>query len=219
MKIKSFKEFNMDIDISEVLYEPDGTLISKFNGISELGKLIYSGRTEYNLYDNKQYFIVTDKQNNILFYQAYQVLTPMAPFRAKYKMFNVRSIYILKQRENVSKYNSNHKGLFKQLIYSLLFLGYILKDDNKHNLLSRKSIESLYYNGELSIYYGKNNNIQLLDIDNFELLFDNDINTGIYYVNKDVSKDNLLENIILNENYESAWKGHDLFDDIKEYMD
>ena len=70
--------------------------------------------------------------------------------------------YQLLTRENISQ-NSNTKGLFKQLVYSLLLLGFPLRDDNKHNLLSYKSIVNLFNDNKILVQYGiTDNNLTII---------------------------------------------------------
>jgi hypothetical protein len=111
-----------------------------------------------------------------------------------------------------------HKNLFNKLVYSLLFLGYVLKDDIHHTTLSKNSIETLYQHGKLNIYYGPLNNISILPPNQFDKIFDGNYNTGIYYTDKYVGKDDILEHT-LTENYQSMWQGLDLFDDVDVYIE
>jgi hypothetical protein len=152
---------------------------------------IYKG-SKYILYDEKydedfNIFLLTDKNNNLLFYIKY------------YERTNGITLH---NRENLS----NIKGLFFKIVYTLLYKGYSITEDFQHNDLSIKSIKKIIQVGVIDVYYNKKKITQDIIDNNFD---DNDINKTFTYEMSNHNKKYLLEN------NSKEWVDEDIMNDVE----
>lgn len=154
----------------------------------ENSTLIYEGK-EQKLLKNEHYFILIDNKNNVLFYIQY--------------MEGANKQIILGSRENVS----DKKELFFRVIYTLLFLGYQIREDYQHNEKSLKSILKIIKSNHLIVKYaGKDITQDLID-NNFN---DDTYDTFTYEIRNRDSQ-HLIERYL-------KWEGEDLFDAADDFV-
>lgn len=168
--------------LSEIKYSKDNKInISNRPTEYSLKNVIYSGK-KYILFNDDMYFLLTDKNRNLLFYIQYQ---------------KNKNKYYLGLRENIS----SEKDLFFKIVYTLLLKGFVLIEDYQHNELSIKAIKKLINSNIIEVLYdGKNITDELID-NNFD---DNDINKTFEYRIKNHDNSKLIESRFLifeNEDY------------------
>lgn len=174
----SFKEF-----CNEIKFAKDSKLnINNRPKLDDSYKIEYSSN-KYSLVKNDEYFILIDKDKNILFYIAYH--------EGRNKKI------ILGSRENIS----SEKNLFYKVIYTLLFRGYTITEDFQHNILSINSIIKLINSNVIEVLYdGKDITSDIID-NKFD---DNNINKTFSYRIKNHDNQHLIEKKFLvfeNEDY------------------
>ena len=172
----TFKEY-----LNELRFYP-GIGINKKNITLDNAKIEYKGKTQI-LYKTPEYFILTDLNDKVMFYLGY--------FEGKSK--NI----LLNTRENVS----DKKELFFRVIYTLLFLGYQIREDYQHNEKSLKAILGVLKRGHIIVKYNDEDITQDLIDKNFD---DNTDNTFTYEIHNRDSQ-YLVERYIM-------WENQDLFD-------
>ena len=176
---------------NEIYYKGNSKMISLDIENIKHTNPIYKG-IKYILYDEKydedfNIFLLTDKNNNLLFYIKY------------YERTNGITLH---NRENLS----NIKGLFFKIVYTLLYKGYSITEDFQHNDLSIKSIKKIIQAGVIDVYYNKKKITQDIIDNNFD---DNDINKTFTYEMSNHNKKYLLEN------NSKDWVGEDIMNDVE----
>ena len=176
---------------NEIYYKGNSKMISLDIENIKCTNPIYKG-SKYILYDEKydedfNIFLLTDKNNNLLFYIKY------------YERTNGITLH---NRENLS----NIKGLFFKIVYTLLYKGYSITEDFQHNDLSIKSIKKIIQAGVIDVYYNKKKITQDIIDNNFD---DNDINKTFTYEMSNHNKKYLLEN------NSKEWVDEDIMNDVE----
>lgn len=176
---------------NEIYYKGNSKMISLDIENIKCTNPIYKG-SKYILYDEKydedvNIFLLTDKNNNLLFYIKY------------YERTNSITLH---NRENLS----NIKGLFFKIVYTLLYKGYSITEDFQHNDLSIKSIKKIIQVGVIDVYYNKKKITQDIIDNNFD---DNDINKTFTYEMSNHNKKYLLEN------NSKEWVDEDIMNDVE----